>query len=230
MNGKIVKLVHGTRHAALQICSSTLIFLKLSSFVSDLPAESTVKNYCQKLCDVKKQYKVAELISPGLEAVGIFTNFIVTQHIQEALLSHANIRGGRCQSFLRLMKQGVMFFADGYERAKMFDSSFVSFLRNNNPCLGKIEYFLRWSNCNCRKRCLCLPARHLCRIRLYERIPTTAVLPSYVSKVRATNNYVVIPVSSLTNLCFYVEVKEIVQEAEIVHTYAMEPVNDLEKE
>jgi len=65
---------------------------------------------------------------------------------------------------------------------------------------------------------------------LYERIPTTAVLPSYVSKVRATNNYVVIPVSSLTNLCFYVEVKEIVQEAEIVHTYAMEPVNDLEKE
>ncbi|KAE8738233.1 hypothetical protein FOCC_FOCC016292 [Frankliniella occidentalis] len=230
LNGKICKFIHGTSHVGIQIASATTKMQELESLISSLNLLSPARQFCHKVNKFGQNFKIAEVISPGVHVVGKFNHLLVPP--RQILLECLNIRGGHCQLFSRLWVKGILYIAESYTRALKRQSSHVHFTMDNISCLGSIKYFIRWSDCHCDILCLCQPSLYLCVIQVYDRIAWRAHLHpdnvafSYLSAVRETDNLVVVPVSSLRSLCFYLSVND----GADTHHYIIERVNSLEAE
>ncbi|KAK3916587.1 hypothetical protein KUF71_025702 [Frankliniella fusca] len=230
LNGQICKFIHGTSHVGIQIASATTKMQQLGSLISSLNPLSPAHSFCNKINKFGQTLKIAEVIGPGINVVGRITHLSVPP--REILFQCLNIHGGHCQMFSRLWVKGVLFVAESYTRALKRNSSYVHFTINNVSTLGSIKYFIRWSDCHCATLCQCQPCLYLCFIQVYERIPWRAhvhwdnVAFSYLNCVRESANSVVVPVTSLRSLCFYLSVKD----GAHTHQYIIERVNSLEAE
>jgi len=214
MNGAIANLVHGSRHAAMQICCSVSAFLTLPVRIRSLPENSRVRACCEKmLAGGQRQVKVSAVLDRKTFVVGQFALCNpFPQYISEALANFLNINGGRCKYFYKLKKKGIIYVANNYPRVAQKLSSYALVSNDDNvPLLCRIECFIKWTPCNdrCARACICAP-RFLCITRLYERIPweihyVRNVRMSYLSKVRLTNQIRAFTVESVRMPCFYID-------------------------
>ncbi|KAE8749145.1 hypothetical protein FOCC_FOCC004051 [Frankliniella occidentalis] len=228
LNGKICHLFHGTRYVGVQIASAATIVQKLS-FVIDEMNESAVKTFCENLRKTRKTYKKLEDIAPGFFVVGTLSAMPCPP--LNVIFSDLRIRGGHFQVFTRLWRKGILFVAECYTRATKRQSSFVTFKKDEEIHLGSIKSFVRWSNCQCNKKCVCQPAQYFCLIQEYQRLPWEAhesandISLAYVNVVHSTPNVVAVPVSNLITLCFHLVIN---QGLEFERQYIIQRVNDLE--
>lgn len=228
LNGKLCRLFHGTRHVGIQIASATTIMQKLSSLINAINEDSPVRKFCDRLQKVGSNFKKAEEVVPGTDVVGTFSVLLnVPMHI---LFEHLRIRDGHFQLFGRLRMKGVFYVAECYTKVTKKQSSYVSFTKDDESLLGSIKQFIRRSNCNCLRICLCQPSSHICIIQVYERVLWEAhrhvrnVSLAFISAVRRTERTVAVPISNLRSLCFHMLIDENGCE------YIMERVNELEAE
>ncbi|KAK3932902.1 Opacity-related protein POPM1 [Frankliniella fusca] len=167
LNGKLSNLVHGTRHAALQICSSSYVRLNLSVMISKLE-DCEAKRLCLKFMESgKKKVQVSEVVDHETYIVDkCKLRNRVPQFIRRLLRDDLNIVGGRVKFFLRLKKKGNVYCSEDYIRSQQI-------LHNDIPHLCKIKFLIRWSSCdqNCPSDCVQCPKRVVSIVETYDRIP-----------------------------------------------------------
>ena len=228
LNGKLTRLIHGTRYAALQVCSGASTLLNLSLLIDQLPRNSDIRIFCENVVYSGRQYKIAEEVDPKTSVVGIYKSNVPI-NIQCLIRAACNIVGGRFQQFFRLRKRGVMFFSRQYRRANLKLSCFISCVINDQSVLCELNHLIRWSDCNCqRKKCLCQEGKQfICVCTEYRRndwhaMHIPGVRLSYISNVTRTNTVHICGITDIRFLCFYMRVGE--------SEYIAEPMNRLEVE
>lgn len=229
LNGKLVKLVHGTRYAALQIAKASACIMNLPLIVSQLPA-GPVHSYCDYLLNSKRQVKIAEIISNTEQAVGVYSHSPnVPLQLQLLLQASCNLEGGKVSIFYRLKKKGLLYCSLSYERATQKNSSYVSYEAGNSSGLCAVDYFVKWTPCdaNCVVDCRQCNAQFLFIGIEYERQQWAVhnfddVRLSYCSKVQSAGTRIAFPISCITGLCHYVPVDD--------EEYILSNINRLEVE
>lgn len=228
LNGQLLQLVHGTRHAALQMSSSASACMNLTVNISKL-ADGETKELCLRFLETcNRRHKIAEVVD-GISVLGLYQNARLPQYVRRLLWENFNVPNeGRFMSFFRLKKKGIVFSSEDYLRSKKKQSCFVEILQGDIPLLGKIKSFVRWSSCDirCPKLCANCPKRLFGVLNVYERLPwklhDLGLDISHLSKVTPTDTYVAFTPDSLTCDCVYLEVED--------DEYICCPVNTLEVE
>jgi hypothetical protein len=233
LNGVIARLVHGTRYAGLQICSSSSIFLKLPVMIDSLNDERRVKDFCLRLQRAGKPLlKITEIIDHVTQVVGNYSNCnVIPLDVREALRINCNIVGGYYKYFFRLKKYGVVYSSASYVRSKQRLSCYAEILSNGVPLLCKINSFIKWSSCehdfggceDCDKKFLCI-------VTVYEKNAWEMHFDNndhnavvfYLNKVTPTNQICAFPVELIQCMCVYMMVGD--------SEYVAVPVNTLEIE
>ena len=62
---------------------------------------------------------------------------------------------------------------------------------------------------------MCRPVKHVCYVQVFRRVPLNFNVPSNMSKVELTQGYAALLLTALSNLCYYVEVNDGVQETDV---------------
>ncbi|KAJ1531912.1 hypothetical protein ONE63_000555 [Megalurothrips usitatus] len=229
VNGQLARLVHGTRHTALQICSSVTALLNLPTMVNFMN-DNEAKVLCRKfLLTGKQRVKIVEIVNQNTFVVGVYSPCHPTPRRISALLQESfNIVGGRCKYFHRLKKKSVMFCSEKYVRSSKKTSCFAAVVHNGVPYLCKILSFLKWFSCDfaCPPQCEQCLKMFFCLVRVYERVPWEIMehgIPvGYLNKVTPSRDVKLFLVEDLKSVCVYVSVDG--------NEYLCTPVNSLEVE
>ncbi|KAK3919913.1 Halomucin [Frankliniella fusca] len=231
LNGELSRLVHGTRHVALQICSSSSIFMKLPVMINNMP-DSAAKELCLKFQGrLRNRVKITENIDIQTGVVGkMKVCHPVPEFICKLLRDNYNILGGRYKYFYRLKRKSLVYTCQLYARSIQKKSCYVEIFYNNVPYLCKVHVYIRWSSCtdNCPNGCNNCPKQYFCVVTLYDRLiwelhdaPLENVLP-HLNKVSPQNGFHVFPVESIRSMCIYMSFDD--------KEYISLPVNNLEVE
>lgn len=215
LNGELSRLVHGSRHAALQISSSCSILLNLPVLTASM-VDSPSKDLCLKLQKSwVSKIPIVEHIDNETGIVGDLKKYNpVPQHVLRLLMETFAIHNeGQCKYFFRLKKKATIYSSEKYLRSTKKLSCFVKIISNNIPFLCKILDFIKWSSC--RDNCNCNECQNLfvCIVQVYECIPWELhdaglpVTPSYLHKVSSVNQAVrVFPVTAIDSAAIYIPV------------------------
>ena len=229
LNGKLGSLIHGTRHAGLQVCAGASAYMNLTIMVDRLPDGSPVRIFCENLTAFGLPLKKTENILPKMDVIGKYRHArVVPAQVRLALRSCLNLAGVHVLFFQKFRKKGVMYCSEEYTRSALRQSSYVVFVENGFPKFCKINFFVRWSDCQCvSSACRCLPAHFLCIATKYRREmwfgqTVENVRLSYMSLVSQTHSVVAFPVRDLECLCFHIKVNH--------DEYLAQPINRLEVE
>ena len=230
LNGSIAGLIHGSRHAATQVCSSVSAFLTLPQRLNELDRYNPVRLFCESmLTGGQMRFKVALEISRNLQIIGNFQPCNpIPPVIGNALETDFNILNGRCRYFEKLRKNGILYVSDSYARS-IQKLPCYAVVRYDVPYLSKILYFICWTPCGhgCPPNCNVCLARYFCIVELYERVvweahTTPGVRLSYLNRVTPTGVIRAFPVEALSMLCFFMNIDG--------DYYIASPVNTLEVE
>ncbi|XP_011686450.1 PREDICTED: uncharacterized protein LOC105449147 [Wasmannia auropunctata] len=128
LNGKLSKLIHGSRHAGLQVCSGASIYMNLYVLIGTLPVDSTVRKFCDQLRCNKKKSRIVEIIDPKTYVLGSLQHLDeVSFNIRAVLAKSLDIKNGNIQVFYRLERKGVLFSSAKYSRSNKKVSHYVSY-------------------------------------------------------------------------------------------------------
>jgi len=146
MNGRVGRLVHGTRHPAHQICSNLSIVTKLPLVVSSVKNEK-VKIFCLGLRFKSMQLNVSEKISDDMSVIGDLKNVSDDTIFVTNFLSQMGFtsEGSTVKVFDRLCKNKILFVSSRY-KVTLQDSSFVKYMCSGTYDYGKIITFVKVEN------------------------------------------------------------------------------------
>lgn len=231
LNGEFARLVHGSRHAALQICTTSSVFMNHSVRVNSMN-DSDVKVFCLRLMHrTKLKLKVAENIDQQSDVVGNMRACNpVPPNVRRLVQETFHVNGGRYKYFYRLKIRGTVYNSATYVRSTQKLSCFVLILSGGTPYLCKVNHFVRWSSCvNCPVGCNDCRKLYACIVSMYERIPWEVhdapqnATPHYLDKVSPTNEIRAFPVDDIKSVCLYMLIDDDKE-------YLGVPVNSLEVE
>ena len=118
MNGKLKKLVKGTRYAELQVCSGVSMLVKFAELINHIPANSRGGQFITAISDKNRRIKTVN-ISPRFSIVGKVTKkFVLPAEFQEAI-NESGAEGQNYFEFYRLMKYSVIIASQIYEEKKL---------------------------------------------------------------------------------------------------------------
>jgi hypothetical protein len=234
LNGKLGKLFHGTRHVAMQICSSVKLVMEMPLMVESLPEDSRVKQFCKNVTFRKDKHKIADRINDDTLAIGTYSDKPLVVESSKCLLR--NYVGqpitGSIRVFYRLKSKGVMYFSQEYSRAAngKKESSFVSTIYDGVPCIARIIRFIKWKTCtpqcdrHCQGNCV---SRYFCIVREYSQIhwyphDNPVIRLPHMSKIQSTTNVFAVSVEAIACLLFYMKTEE--------NEYIARPINRVEPE
>ncbi|KAK3910766.1 Halomucin [Frankliniella fusca] len=230
-NGTINKLCHGTQHIALQICSAVSMLIQMPTFMKSLPPDSSVIQYCTKLTNNFKPFKISDVMDNSIYAVGhYYGERRQVDHSRLILRQCFNLVAGSCKVFYRLKLKGVMYFCKEYPICSVRnESSYIKISEGNQVHFGRIIRFVRWSNCGnlCDVDCINCPFTFYAIVAVMRREFWFAhdirdVRFTYIFKVSHTDTVKAFDVRSITSLCFCFEVDD--------ETFLCSPINRLECE
>lgn len=121
INGRLTKLIHGTKHVCLQIHHNMAIVTGLPLMIKAL-RESRVKDYCMDLVHKRQRLKVTKKISKGLHCVGDFYNVTDKYSWVLGVLTTAHIVTSNVKLFYRLLKDKVQINSSAYTRGERVSS------------------------------------------------------------------------------------------------------------
>ena len=231
LNGHISSLVHGSRHAGLQISSSVMAFLSFPARLEELDRDNPVRLYCRQiLASGERHVKIVFRINPFMYgATSLTSGDHIEPLIYDILAQDCDVVGGRRRYFSRLMKRNVLYVATSYGHLQKV-SSYALIRHNGTQYLGKIIHFVKWAPCNeqCPAQCVLCPARYFFIVETYNEVPweVHGVLPHvrmmYLKRVERTGLVRAFAVELESTLCFYLGVDGL--------EYIAVPVNTLEIE
>jgi hypothetical protein len=226
MNGRMVKLVHGTRHSCMQINFNMSILTSLPLMIHKLQ-EGDAKDYCKKLRHKYMQLKIAEMLQDGVYSVGDYKSisepfeWIVGELNRRNVLPHPLFYAVKV--FHRLIQGKLLYVSSHYNRGKRV-SSYVKYVLNNSTEVGNIVCFAA-VKCSCKEPCACL-SRYVAIIKRMttivpfqtENVSVNHVLQCDVPDVCTD----VVNISNLSTVMFSIVVSGIL--------YLSEPLNSFELE
>ena len=118
LNGKLVRMVHGTRHVGLQMQSAVAHGLILPYLVSKMP-ESKAKTFCERLLSSKKKQKLTA-ISRDFSVIGNLVDCdIVPEDVRNVLAGHDY---GNVRIFYRLRNRKLVYYSPDYKKKQKKNS------------------------------------------------------------------------------------------------------------
>lgn len=232
-NGMLKNLVHGTRYAHIQICSSVSTFMDLSQLKSKfLTPQSDVEIFCNKLGKSSKRRRKAFLIADGLFIIGKMTKLSPSSPgILDTLANNGVVLKKNIHTFTRLLKNGIFYNSESYKRLRKYNSSFVTFDLDGANRLGIIYSFVKVSDCDCDCICqTCLNDTEILAILnplVAVNTFSGTVANSHINSIflchrHGDENMIAISVSQLKTVCFHIEINN--------ELHVMTPVNSIEFE
>ena len=152
LNGRLARLVHGTRHAGLQIQSHLSLLRHLSPLVESLP-NIIVKEFCQSMICRSQQLNVFERVGKGVAFIGKFIReHMLPLSFSEALCVAIDV-GPELFFFFRLKNNRHLYVAEDYGRGCK-NSSCVAY-SSESGCLlfGCIKVFVKVKCCRVKDKC-----------------------------------------------------------------------------
>lgn len=141
LNGKLVNLAHGTRHAGLQIAKNLSTFSLLDKKIDELP-EGRVKLLCQQLTQKSNRIFITESVN-GVHVVGyldvkpkVYNDSISCQ------ISQIYVSPCKFSTFSRLYKDKTLYVSSSYERGSKV-SSIVNYEENRICKFGQLLCFVK---------------------------------------------------------------------------------------
>ncbi|KAE8741053.1 hypothetical protein FOCC_FOCC013423 [Frankliniella occidentalis] len=151
INGRLLNLIHGTRHVGLQIHSNISVITHLPLMIFNLK-EGPVKQYCT---NIKKYHrlKITEPIGPRTYCVGKFTEIGVDTAWVIGVLRRENVLNPSSEVLLihRILHQGLLYYASLYKCNRV--SSYIKY-RDTSVKYGSIVCFVKVI-CMCSLLCSC---------------------------------------------------------------------------
>lgn len=209
INGKILKLVHGTTHIESQIASAHIFLIKMRRKIDELP-EGLI---CDFIADFKHQVKIYERIAIGCYSVGSYKRILRLPLCIQQTLMNSHLPLENVHTYLRLLKDSKLFISEMYNRAKSTLSSCVVYEKNQVEKLGVIHCFVKISECVCGDHCVC-EGEHF--VIITEMIKDGSFHVRGDAKLRVTLSHLhkchrgsvidAIPVASLKSVCVQINV------------------------
>ena len=227
LNGKLKKLVKGTRYAELQVCSGVSMLMKLSELKVNIPEQGQVSKFCVKMFESNRGRKETN-IGHRLAIIGKVTKKIeIPEFVQDAL-NRSHAEGKNFYEFHRLLKYSLVYTCKQYARVVKTRSYCVKYLHNGTEGVGFIDRFMRVTNCNCINFCVdCNPSY----LAIIEECQVTEDLTawegadlSFIHTYHDPGFHIAVDVKQLLAMCFVIEVSG------TNNTFIVEPVNLIEAE
>ncbi|XP_011859941.1 PREDICTED: uncharacterized protein LOC105557338 [Vollenhovia emeryi] len=227
LNGKLLKLIHGTCHIDTQIAQSQHQFIKMMRFIELLP-DGDVRNFCLRK---KKQVKIIEPVHEHCYSVGVYKNLNEIPDIVFEAMQHTGILVNDItvwQLYFRLLKNNKIY--EMYKEDLQTQSSVVQYLENDQVKFGVIYCFIKLSRCNCMQAICDCARQHYAIIygivsnELFAAQGNQFMYTSelFLHKCHETNIERAILVETLITTCIYVKLQE--------QSYVAVPINNKELE
>lgn len=224
--GKLLHLMHGTKHAGLQIFSNLNLIMNLPNYIVNLE-DGPVKRFCDKLRHKYRRLKILEQVQDHIYTIGTYS---ILSDIPEQFSLPA---GSHALSFLRLWKDGLLYVSERYLRGSRV-SSFVKYEIESVFYYGSIIEFLKVTDCECFDTCFCpgnfFAIVKVCNCKTAFNTPSVSIhgemLPeleiNHIKLCSVTDQLQIINIKSLVTVCFHFSVDQV--------SYLCEPVNSWELE
>ena len=209
INGKLLKLIHGTDHLDTQVANYHTRFIKMFRHVQELP-EGPIRAFCLQK---KKQVKIIENVSDHSYSVGAYARI---QGIDEMLIINAfansNIRVDNAvfHKYFRLLKYGQLYVSKMYAKNLQTESFAVEFRDGVQSELGFIYCFVKMFRCTCHEEeCVCTDQH----FAILQKITPYSVFVAegdnniryntakFLRKCHKTNQIYAISIDRLTKVC-----------------------------
>ncbi|KAK3911570.1 Protein TIC 214 [Frankliniella fusca] len=213
-NGRLLKLVHGTRHPGLQVLSNLSLVTHLPWLVDNLE-NSAVQSFC-KLLSHKLQLRAAYKIADNVFCIGDAKPLSSKDHWMLSEISQVTMKPTleSVHVFERLYKDGILYVSDNYKKTQRV-SSYIKYLFHNSLEIGNIVTFIK------------LPATSE-YFALVKRLQYSAAFPTWngprhLYQIHSPHLCIdVVPVCYLQTVLFKVQVSDTL--------YVSEPINNFELE
>lgn len=116
LNGLILKLVHGTQYAQLQITNTASLILNVPKLLYKLRDETDVSRFCHKMLHFGKRYNITEKIADVFVVGKIKSMEFIPLRVRVALTTLHLIVGKDVGTFDRLKKNGTLYTSKSYPR------------------------------------------------------------------------------------------------------------------
>lgn len=211
LNGKLARLVHGTRHAGLQIYSYLGLLRNLTSLIGSV-TNSSVKAFCKSMISKSAQLKVVAKVDRQTKIVGKFVReHILPPNFNNLLCSVTSV----CSNysfFFRLEKCRFLYVAEDYGKGSR-DSSCVQYVSESGHMkYGSVKVFVKVSNCSCVNHCehnpkyYALVQNFQCTLPFHTTGPNATI--SSIFSCAPNDDLDCVPISSLVAVCFKMKVDE----------------------
>ncbi|KAK3923500.1 tRNA wybutosine-synthesizing protein 4, partial [Frankliniella fusca] len=212
LNGRLARLVHGTRHAGLQIYSHLGLLKNLSTLEASLK-NADVKSFCKQMRLKSHQFKIAAKIQNGILVLGnvVKEHKILPPIFNDALSLACNV-DAKYFFYFRLKKDGFLYVAEYYGKGTR-NSSCVKYKSSGREfSYGCIKTFVKVAECMCDTFCnhpgtnVALINRFNCSIPFQTSSPMVEI-NSILSCV-LTNDKELVLIEDLECVCFKISVDE----------------------
>ncbi|KAK3932572.1 PDZ domain-containing protein MAGIX [Frankliniella fusca] len=216
-NGRLVQLVHGTRHAGLQICSNLSMVTHLPLMVHNLKNDA-VKQYCQNLRHKWMKLKVNSKIAENMFCIGNVKPLPANNLWMLSEIAQVEFQPSldSIEVFDRLYKDSLLYVSDSYRKTQRI-SSYVKYNCLDSLEIGNIVTFVKITKAS--------PNYYA----VLKRLQTSAAFHTDENPVRHIHQIHfphvcidVVPLSCLKTVLFKVVVSDII--------YVSEPLNSFELE
>ncbi|KAJ8671106.1 hypothetical protein QAD02_002365 [Eretmocerus hayati] len=230
MNGVLKKLVHGTKYAETQICSSVALFLDHAELKRKYSKEgSPVHSFCIDL-ESSRRLKV-EKISKNIFAVGKLKKSLTLSDSLLYCFRNIEIDAQKVHIFHRLLMNGRVIDCSSYNRNRKTRSSVVKYTLDGVLHTRNIDVFVKVCQCACGRDCeecevdVC---QSYAIVRKYETSTVFecdvahADVPFILSSNQVIESTRAIPVACIDEILFEIRVKDKV--------FIVQNVNNIQKE
>ncbi|XP_067203636.1 uncharacterized protein [Linepithema humile] len=214
LNGKLLKLIHGTSHIDSQIAQSQYQYIKMVRFIESLP-HGNIRDFCLRK---KRQVKIIEQIHEHCYSVGVYK---IVEEVPDYIFNAIQrtglvINNISIWQYFRLLKENYLYISEMYKDNLQTHSSVAQYLDNNQIKFASIYCFIKLLNCNCMRAVCECDSQHYVIIREFVSDEVFVAQgdhfiytsESFLHKCHATNIVKAISVEALITTCIYVKLKE----------------------
>lgn len=207
INGQLLKLIHGTGHIDTQITKSHDRYIKMVRLIDEVP-EGPIRDFCVHR---KKQVKIIEKVSESSFSVGTYQHMPLIPNDLINVLRNIQIpENVIIHKYFRLLQNGKLYISQSYQRNLETQSYIIQYIDNDQFQLGSIIYFIKISNCNCRRLCRCNGDHYA----IIKKIVTDNLLSiqgdnfiydsdTFLHKCRIQVNIELLPIGSIVTPCVH---------------------------
>ncbi|XP_013380319.1 uncharacterized protein LOC106151541 [Lingula anatina] len=217
MNGKLLKLFHGTQSPAIQIANAVSTLIKLpileQNIDTDTHSQSAVSQLYCKLSSASDRHKITETICDGVHVIGAKHLQTIEPKYYAVVAQTLKTAPTKCLVFYRLMIKGVLFHCRAHKIASRNSYTVLFKLGGHLQTFGQVVFYTK-----CCFTCACKDGCNKCThylavvqtISVERNILCTAdaiVTPKLDNIVVGVfnNEYVAIPVTDILELCTFVD-------------------------